>query len=67
MREIKKSHLPGVPGFPASLLSATTTDVVLSNENHTQLTEAATLDRKSGEVEGSAVQRNFPGNAEPHR
>jgi hypothetical protein len=29
--------------------------VVLSKENHMQLTEAATLDRKSGEAEGSAV------------
>jgi hypothetical protein len=29
--------------------------VVLSEENHMQLTEAETLDRKSGEVEGSAV------------
>jgi hypothetical protein len=26
------------------------------------LTEAATLDRKSGEAEGSAVLRTFPGN-----
>jgi hypothetical protein len=31
-------------------------DVVLFKENHTQLTEAATLDRKSGEGEGSAVR-----------
>jgi hypothetical protein len=29
-----------------------------------QLTEAATLDRKSGEAEGSAVPRTSPGNAE---
>jgi hypothetical protein len=28
------------------------TYVVLPNENHRQLTEAATLDRKSGEAEG---------------
>src|SRR5712675_265697 len=54
--------IPSVPGFPASLLSPATTDVVLSKENHTQLTEAATLDRKSGEAEGSAVPRSFPGN-----
>ena len=27
-----------------------------------QLTEAATLDRKSGEAEGSAVPRPYPGN-----
>ena len=31
-------------------------DVVLFKENHTQPTEAATLDRKSGEAEGSAVR-----------
>src|SRR6267142_1745375 len=50
--------IPSVPGFPASLLSQATTDVVLSKENHTQLTEAATLDRKSGEGEGSAVRHS---------
>jgi hypothetical protein len=50
--------IPSVPGFPASLLSPATTDVVLSKENHTQLTEAATLDRKSGEGEGSAVRHS---------
>jgi hypothetical protein len=38
------------------------TYVVLSKENHMQLTEAATLDRKSGEAEGSAVQRISLGN-----
>jgi hypothetical protein len=32
--------------------------VVLSKENHMQLTEAATLDRKSGEAEGSAVRHS---------
>jgi len=60
--KLKKSQAPSVTGFPASLLSATTTDVVLSKENHTQLTEVTTLDRTSGEadlsrraVEGSAV------------
>ena len=37
--------------------------MVLLKENHMQLTEAATLDRKSGEAEGSAVPRNSPGNA----
>jgi len=36
--------------------------VVLFKENHMQLIEAATLDRKSGEAEGSAVLRTFPGN-----
>jgi hypothetical protein len=51
-----------VPGFPASLLSPRTTDVVLSKENHTQLIEITTLDRKSGEAEGSAVPRILPGN-----
>ena len=39
-----------------SLTSATY--VVLPKENHMQLTEAATLDRKSGEAEGSAVSLN---------
>ena len=29
-----------------------------------KLTEAATLDRKSGEAEGSAVQRTITGNVE---
>jgi hypothetical protein len=33
-------------------------DVVLFKENHTQLTEAATLDRKSGEAEGPAVRHS---------
>jgi hypothetical protein len=47
-----------VPGFPASLLSPANTDVVLSKENHMQLTEAATLDRKSGQGEGSAVRHS---------
>ena len=47
-----------VPGFPASLLSPTTTDVVLSKENHTQLTEVTAPDRKSGEAEGSAVRHS---------
>ena len=62
--------IPSVPGFPASPLSPATTYVVLPKENHMQLTEAATLDRKSGEadlsrraVEGSAVPRTFRGNA----
>jgi hypothetical protein len=40
------------------------TYVVLPKENHMQFTEAATLDRKSGEAEGSAVPRTSPGNAE---
>ena len=54
--------IPSVPGFPTSPLSLVTTYVVLSKENHTRLTEAATLDRKSREAEGSAVQRTRPGN-----
>ena len=47
-----------------SYLTALTsaTYVVLPKENHMQLTEAATLDRKSGEAEGSAVPRTLPGN-----
>jgi hypothetical protein len=47
--------IPSVPGFPTSPLSPATTYVVLPKENHMYLTEAATLDRKSGEAEGSAV------------
>jgi hypothetical protein len=38
--------------------------VVVFKENHMQLIEAAILDRKSGEAEGSAVLRTSPGNAE---
>jgi hypothetical protein len=34
------------------------TYVVLPKENHMQLTEVATLDRKSGEAEGSAVRHS---------
>jgi hypothetical protein len=37
------------------------TYVVLPKENHMQLTEAATLDGKSGEAEGSAVPRTLLG------
>jgi hypothetical protein len=48
-----------VPGFPTSPLSPATTYVVLPKENHMHLTEAATLDRKSGGPEGSAVPRTF--------
>ena len=36
--------------------------MVLPKENHMQLIEAATLDRKSGEAEGSAVPRTLLGN-----
>jgi hypothetical protein len=50
-----KIVIPSVPGFPASPLSLATTYVVLPKENHMQSTEAATLDRKSREAEGSAV------------
>jgi hypothetical protein len=55
--------IPSVPGFPTSPLSPATTYVVLRKENHMPLTEATTLDRKSGEAEGSAVSRTSPGNA----
>jgi hypothetical protein len=47
--------IPSVPGFPASRLSPAAPDVVLFKENHMELTEVTTLDRKSGEAEGSAV------------
>src|SRR5580704_7731759 len=53
--------IPSVPGFPTSPLSLATTDVVLPKENHMQSTEAATLYRKSGVAEGSAVRPSgFP-------
>jgi hypothetical protein len=56
-----KIVIPSVPGFPASPLSLATTYVVLPKENHMQSTEAATLDRKSGVAEGSAVRPSgFP-------
>jgi hypothetical protein len=54
--------IPSVPGFPTSPLSPATTYVALPKENHMQSTEAPTLDRKSGEAEGSAVPRTLPGN-----
>ena len=38
--------------------------MVLPKENHMKLTEAATLDRKSGEAEGSAVPRTITGDVE---
>jgi hypothetical protein len=46
--------------YLTALTSATC--AVLPKENHMQLTEATTLDRKSGEAEGSAVLRTFLGN-----
>jgi hypothetical protein len=51
--------IPSVPGFPASPLLPATIYVVLLKENHMQLTEAATLDRKSGGAEGSVVRGPF--------
>ena len=56
--------IPSVPLFPTSPLSPAATYVVLPKENHMLLTEAATLDRKSGEAEGSAVPRTSPGKRE---
>jgi hypothetical protein len=53
--------IPSAPGFPASPLSPATTYVVLRKENHMHLTGAATLERKSGGAEGSAVLRTLPG------
>ena len=58
----KKSQAPSVPLFSYFTALAIVTYAVLPKENHMQLTEAATLDRKSGEAEGSAVPRTFPGN-----
>src|SRR5580704_14559970 len=56
--------IPSVPGFPTSELSAAPLMWFSLKENHMQLTEAATLDRKSGEAEGSAVPRTTTGKAE---
>ena len=56
--------IPSVPGFPTSPLSPANTYVVLFKENHMQSTEATTLNRKSGEAEGSAVPQTSAGNAE---
>ena len=70
--EDKKSQTPGVTRI--SYLTALTGApyVVLPKENHKQLAEATSLDRKSGgadlsrrAVEGSAVPRTSPGNADP--
>ena len=58
--------IPSVPGFPTSPLLLATAYVVLPKENHMQLIEAATFDRKSGGAEGSAVPRTSLGNAEYH-
>ena len=54
-------HPRSEPGFPTSPLSPATSYVVLLKENHMELTEAATLDRKSGGAEGSAVPRTLRG------
>jgi hypothetical protein len=54
--------IPSVPGFPPSPLSLAATYVVLSKENRMQPTEAATIDRKFGEAEGSAFLRISHGN-----
>ncbi len=62
--EDKKLQAPSVPGFPTSPLSPAPTYVVLPKENHMLSTEAAALDRKSGEAEESAVPRTFLG--KPH-
>jgi hypothetical protein len=54
--------IPSVPGFPTSPLSPAAAYVVLPKENHMQLTEAATLDRKSGGAERICSSRTLPGN-----
>jgi hypothetical protein len=68
-------HPPSALSLEATQIScftALTSDHLCGSpkENHMLLTEAATLDRKSGEadlsrraVEGSAVPRTSPGNA----
>jgi hypothetical protein len=57
-RQLCRFVIRSVPGFPASRLSPATPDVVLFKENHMQLTEVTTLDRKFGEGEGSAVRHS---------
>jgi hypothetical protein len=64
-KKIKTSERTRISYFTALTI---VTYVVLPKENHMQSTEAATLDRKSGEadlsrraVEGSAVPRTLPG------
>jgi hypothetical protein len=54
--------IPGVPGFRTSLLSPATTYVVLPKENHMQLTEAATLHRKSGDTRRTCGSADLRGN-----
>jgi hypothetical protein len=48
------------PGFPTSPLSSATTYVVLPKENHMQLVEAATPDRKSGGAQPRDLQFRGP-------
>jgi hypothetical protein len=57
------SLVRSVPGFPTSPLSPATTYVVLPKENHMQLIEAATLDRKSGGADLSRLPRRAVGRA----
>src|SRR6202011_2842525 len=51
-------HPERTQDFLLHLLSSATPDVVLFKENHTQPTEAATLDRKSEDAEGPAVRHS---------
>jgi hypothetical protein len=54
--------IPSVPAISYFTALTGPAYVVLLKENHMQLFEAATLDRKSGEAEGSAVPRTLLGN-----
>jgi hypothetical protein len=54
--------IPSEAGISYFTALTSATYVVLPKENHMHLTEAATLDRKSGEAEGSAVPRTLLGN-----
>jgi hypothetical protein len=54
--------IPSVPGFPTSQLSPAPLMWFSLKRTTWALIEAAILDRKSGEAEGSAVPRTPPGN-----
>jgi hypothetical protein len=53
--EVKKVTNPERTRISYFTALTNATYVVLPKENHMQLTEAATLERKSGKAEGSAV------------
>jgi hypothetical protein len=58
LRQPFKLCHPVYSGFPPTLLSSTTTYADFFKESRMRSTGATTLDRKSGEAEGSAVLLN---------